>query len=164
MKPTKGFTIIELVIVLAIMSVLASAALPMLKMSVQRVKEQQLNEDLRQIRQALDSYKKAYDDGKLGIKTVGKSGYPPNLDVLVDGVSDQSDPSNKTVLKFLRRIPIDPMLSRQQIKDAHEDLTAMWGIRSYESDSNNPKPGDDVYDVYSLSPQTGSNGVPYAQW
>jgi general secretion pathway protein G len=160
-KRLKGFTLIELVATVAIVAILASAALPMLQMSVQRAKENELRANLRQIREAIDAYKKLADTPNGPIKKIeGKTGYPPNLEVLVDGVVDEKDP-NKNKIRFLRRIPIDPM---QPAIESSESLTNNWGLRSYESEAGDPKAGDDVYDVYSLSSQVGINGVPYAQW
>lgn len=155
----KGFTLIELVVTVAILAILASAAMPMLQVSVQRVKESELRADLRQIRDALDAYKKASDEGHIK-KTIEQTGYPPNLDVLVNGVTDEKDP-NKHKLKFLRKIPVDPMNSEPITIDKPE---TNWGLRSYISEADNPADGDDVYDIYSRSQQTGTNGIPYAKW
>lgn len=164
MRSNDGFTLIELVVTVAIVAILASADMPMLKMSVQRTKETELRADLRQIRDALDAYKKAYDEGHIELKNLEKSGYPPNLEVLVKGVEDKLDP-NKHKLMFLRKIPIDPMLTRDKSSsDDPSESARFWGLRSYASEANNPTSGDDVYDVHSLSPLTGTNGIPYAQW
>ena len=160
-KRLQGFTLIELVATVTILAILASAALPMLQMSVQRAKENELRASLRQIREAIDTYKKLADIKDGPIKKIdGKTGYPPNLEVLVEGVVDEQDP-NKPKIRFLRRIPIDPM---QPPSELSESLSNNWGLRSYDSEADDPKAGDDVYDVYSLSPQVGINGVPYAQW
>lgn len=156
-----GFTLIELVATVTIVAILASAALPMLQMSVQRAKENELRANLRQIREAIDAYKKVADTENGPIKKIeGQTGYPPSLEVLVEGVVNEQDP-NKNKIRFLRRIPIDPMRPKSE---ASENLSNNWGLRSYESEANEPRTGDDVYDVYSLSPQVGINGVPYAQW
>jgi general secretion pathway protein G len=165
MRNGTGFTLIELVVTVAIVAVLASVAMPMLKVSVQRSKEAELRADLRQIRDALDAYKKAYDEGRIELINIEKSGYPPNLDVLVEGVTDKSTPDNKRKLKFLRKIPIDPMQARDESSsDEIASSTNHWGLRSYSSEADNPTSGDDIYDVYSLSPLTGTNGIPYAKW
>lgn len=156
----EGFTLIELIVTVTIVAVLASAIVPMLQMTYQRSKENQLRADLRQIRSAIDAYKKAADEGRIK-KNIDETGYPPNLESLVDGVLDEKD-VNKGKLKFLRRIPIDPMLPKDKVDI--EDGAINWGLRSYESDAENPAEGADVYDVYSLSEQIGINGVPYAQW
>lgn len=160
-KLQKGFTLIELVATVTILAILASAALPMLQMSVQRAKENELRANLRQIREAIDVYKKLADTKDGSIKKIeGQTGYPPNLEILVEGILDEKDP-NKNKIRFLRRIPIDPMQSASEV---NESLSNNWGLRSYESEADDPKAGDDVYDVYSLSSQVGINGVPYAQW
>jgi general secretion pathway protein G len=160
-KLQAGFTLIELVATVTIVAILASAALPMLQMTVQRAKENELRANLRQIREAIDAYKNLADIPNGPIKKIeGKTGYPPNLEVLVEGVVDENDP-NKSKIRFLRKIPIDPM---QPASETSENLSNNWGLRSYESEANEPRTGDDVYDVYSLSPQVGINGVPYAQW
>lgn len=158
--PSKGFTLIELIVTVTIVAVLASAVMPMLKMTVQRSKENELRANLRQIREAIDAYKKAADDGRIK-KQIDASGYPPNLEVLVKGVVNEKD-ANKSVLKFLRRIPLDPMTPVENAET--EDLPNNWGLRSYTSEAAKPVVGDDVYDVYSQSQQLGINGVPYAKW
>ncbi|HEU4923924.1 MAG TPA: type II secretion system protein [Burkholderiales bacterium] len=146
----KGFTLVELLVVVAIVALLASIAAPLAEMSWQRGKEQELRHALRQIREAIDAYKRASDEGKIERKA-DASGYPPNLAVLVDGVEDKQDPE-KSKIFFLRRVPRDPMTG--------ED----WGLRSYASPANDPQPGKDVYDVYSRSEEAGLNRVPYREW
>jgi general secretion pathway protein G len=161
-KPPYGFTLIELVVTVAILAILASVAMPMLQLTVQRVKENELRANLRQIREAIDAYKKAVDEGRVS-KNIDQSGYPPNLEMLVDGVVDVKDPG-KRKLRFLRKIPADPMRTLVQNDDGYGQTNYHWGLRSYASEFDNPKEGQDVYDVYSLSKQTGINGVPYSQW
>lgn len=158
MRMHAGFTLIELVVTVAIVGLLASMALPMAELAVQRDKEQDLRLALRQIRTALDSYKQAVDDGRVK-SSVLKSGYPPTLKDLVDGVQDESDPDRKTMIYFLRRIPRDPMFNDPEKPD---DET--WGKRSYASSGDAPEEGDDVFDVYSLSPGVGLNGISYRNW
>ncbi|MGP1717468.1 MAG: type II secretion system protein [Methylophilus sp.] len=155
-----GFTLIELMVSLTIVAIMASVATPMVQVTLQRQKEQQLRDDLREIRRAIDGYKKAADDGRIK-KSADATGYPPSLEILAEGVQDIKDPKRK-VLRFLRRVPQDPMLKVQQIAGVSSAIG--WGLRSYDSPPEAPRAGQDVYDVYSLSTQTGINGVPYAQW
>ncbi len=154
----RGFTLIELVITVAIVCVLATAVLPLSEVSVQRVKEHDLHLALREIRGALDAYKQAVADGKVE-RILGSSGYPPSLKTLVDGVPDVSSPDKKRVIYFLRRIPRDPMFD-----DASKSDEETWGKRCYASSADSPQAGDDVFDVYSLSPGIGLNGIPYGNW
>lgn len=154
-----GFTLVEIMVSLAIIAVMASVAMPMIQVTIQRQKEQQLREHLREIRHAIDAYKKAADDGRIK-KNADATGYPPDLQVLVDGVEDIKDVKHKR-LRFLRRIPYDPVLPPSQRKSAG---AGDWGLRSYDSPPDQPRYSQDVYDVYSQSPQVGLNGVPYAQW
>ena len=146
----KGFTLIELLITVAILALLASVALPLAEVTVQRGKEQELRRALREIREAIDAYKRAADDGAID-KPVNKTGYPPSLAALVEGAADKRDPKGARIY-FLRRVPGDPL--------THEP----WALRSYASPSDAPSSGDDVFDVHSKSDQTGLNGVPYKEW
>jgi general secretion pathway protein G len=142
----RGFTLIELMIVVAILAVLAVGAVPLGELAVQRTREQDLRLALRQIRGAIDAYKKA-----------AETGYPRRLSDLVNGMPDIKTPDRK-VIRFLRRIPRDPF--------APSDLSAeeTWGLRSYASSATSPSPGMDVYDVYSRREGAGLNGVPYREW
>lgn len=133
-------------------------ALPFAELTAKRAKEQELRTGLRQIRTALDDYKKAVDDGRVPRKA-DESGYPTSLDLLVEGVADPKDPSGKQRIYFLRRMPRDPMAD-----DASLPASRTWGLRSYESSYDSPRPGRDVFDVYSTSDGVGLNGVPYRQW
>jgi len=153
----RGFTLIELVITVAIVGLLATAAFPLAEMAARRTKEQDLRLALREIRDALDDYKAAFDEGRIA-QEVGESGYPPDLDTLVAGVEDAKSPESTTIY-FLRRIPRDPFYP-----DATAKASETWGLRSYASPPEDPQPGDDVYDVYSLSTGTGLNGVAYRDW
>lgn len=152
-----GFTLIEMVITVAIVGLLAGMAVPTIELAVKRNREQELRLALREIRTALDAYKQASDLGHID-KIVGESGYPPTLRTLVEGVPDALDP-NRRKIYFLRRIPRDPMAHDPQ---AAPDQT--WGMRSYESEPDDPREGDDVFDVHSLAEGTGINGVPYRLW
>jgi general secretion pathway protein G len=146
----RGFTLIELLITVAIVALLASIAAPLAEVTVQRGKEKELRETLRQIRSAIDAYKRAGDEGAIE-RAADASGYPPTLATLVDGVPDKRKPDGPKIY-FLRRVPADPMSGEE------------WGLRSYASSASEPQPGKDVYDVYSKSPDTGLNGVPYREW
>ena len=146
----KGFTLIELMIVVAIVALLASVAAPLAELGYQRGKEQDLRSALREIRGALDSYKRAADDGRIERKA-DTSGYPETLATLVEGVEDKTDP-RKSKIYFLRRVPKDPLTGGD------------WGLRSYASPATDPQAGKDVYDVYSRSEQVGLNKVPYREW
>lgn len=152
----KGFSLIELMVTLALISLFATMALPLAELAIKRTQEADLRSALRQIRDALDAYKQAADDGRVTTRP-GDSGYPKTLGVLVEGVVDNKSPE-KTTIYFLRRIPRDP-LADPQVKP--EDS---WGKRSYKSPYDRPRPGDDVYDVYSLSTESGINGIPYNEW
>ena len=152
-----GFTLIEVVITVAIVSLLATAIFPLAELAVQRNREEQLRDALRQVRTAIDAYKEAADQGQVELE-VGASGFPPTLDVLVDGVVDVSDP-NLSLMYFLRRIPRDPLYPDQSVAPA-----ATWGLRSYESSADDPQPGEDVFDIYSLSRREGLNGIAYREW
>jgi len=154
----RGFTLIELVMTLAIIGLLSTVVLPLAELSVQRSKEQELRVALRQIREGLDAYKQAVDDGRI-VRSADKSGYPPTLNVLVEGVPDVKNPGTHNMMYFLRRIPRDPMASNSGKRD--EDT---WGKRSYQSSSDDPQEGDDVFDIYSLSSGVGLNGIPYKKW
>jgi len=156
-KRCAGFTLIEMVITVAIVGILASAALPLTELSVKRAKEQQLQEALRQIRTALDDYKRAADEGRIARSDL-ETGYPKSLALLVDGVSDQKSADRKKIY-FLRRLPRDPFAT-----DAALPAAQTWGKRAYASPPDAPREGDDVYDVYSLSSGLGINGVRYRDW
>jgi len=155
---SRGFTIIELVMTLAIISLLATAVVPSAQLIFQRERETELRASLRTIRGAIDAYKRASDTGRIK-KELDKSGYPPNLQSLVDGVDDASSPKEGVKIYFLRRLPRDPFWP-----EATTPAADTWGLRSYASAPDDPQPGDDVYDVRSRSSRTGLNGVPYRDW
>ena len=159
----KGFTLIELMIVVAIMAILATASMPLRELMVKREKEQELRTGLRQIRVAIDAYKQAADDGRIKIDD-DESGYPPKLEDLYMGVVDIKSPE-KVNIYFMRRIPRDPMFKTLDVAgiEAVPDVET-WGLRSYESAPDDPREGDDVFDVYSLSEEVGTNGLKYNEW
>ncbi len=154
----RGFTIVELVVTVAILSLLATAVVPSAQLVWQRERERELRASLRTIRAALDAYKQASDTGRVK-KELDRSGYPPDLRSLVDGVDDARSPKEGTKIYFLRRLPRDPFWP-----DATTPAADTWGLRSYASPPDDPQPGDDVYDVHSLSPRAGLDGVPYRDW
>jgi general secretion pathway protein G len=153
----RGFTLVEMVITVAIVGVLASAAMPLASLVSQRNKEQELRQSLLQIRQAIDDHRKAFDSGKIQ-KGIGDSGFPKSLKDLTEGVVDQTSTDKKRIL-FLRRIPRDPLYPDPSVPPEET-----WGLRSYESPPDDPRPGRDVFDVYSLDKGAGLNGVPYSKW
>lgn len=152
-----GFTLIEMVVTVALVGILAAGAFPLAELATQRTREAELRQALRQVRGGLDMYKAAFDEGRIE-RTIGASGYPPTLAMLVDGVQDASDPSGARIY-FLRRIPRDPFHADPSVAP---DRT--WGRRSYASPPNAPREGADVFDVYSLSDRVGLNGIPYREW
>jgi len=141
---------------IALIALFSTLALPLHEMTVKRSKEAELHASLRQIRDALDAYKQAVDEGRVGRET-GDSGYPRTLATLVTGVPDLRRPDGNPVY-FLRRVPRDPF-APTNLKPEET-----WGLRSYQSSYDQPQPGADVYDVYSLSSGVGLNGIPYRQW
>lgn len=153
----RGFTLVELLVTVAIVGVLATMLLPLTEVAARRAKEQDLRAALREIRAGIDAYKRAYDDGRI-TRVVGQSGYPPSLEVLVEGVVDARSPRRERIY-FLRRLPADPLA-----RDASAAPASTWGLRSYDSPADDPRPGRDVFDVYSRAPGTGLDGRPYGQW
>jgi general secretion pathway protein G len=147
----RGFTLIELIVSIFIISILVGLALPLAKNSIKREKEFELRAALRDMRTAIDKYKDASDRGFIQMK-VDTDGYPETLQVLVDGVQMVGQVDKK--LKFLRKIPIDPMTNK-----------AEWGLRSYQDDPKSTSwGGQDVFDVYTKSEGTAFDGTKYKEW
>ncbi|MEF8697742.1 MAG: type II secretion system protein [Candidatus Accumulibacter sp. UW25] len=157
MKDAHGFSLIELLITLAVLAVLAGVVVPLAQTALQRSQEQELRLALRELRDAIDRYKKASDEGRIS-RSMEDSGYPKDLQVLVDGEEDLRDPKHSRIY-FLRRIPRDPLH-----RDSRVPAAGTWALRAYASPPDDPKPGEDVYDVHSKSPALGLNGIPYRQW
>ena len=143
-----GLTLVELIVTVAILSILASAAVPIARFKVKRDKERELRYDLWQMRDAIDHYKDAADKGGFMTK-VDSQNYPPDLDELVKGVDIQSKK-----VRFLRKIPTDPMTGK-----------AEWGMRSMQDDPKSDSfGGQSVFDVYSKSSGTALDGTKYSDW
>lgn len=153
----RGFTLIEMVVVVLMVGILASAAMPLAALHKRRTQEADLRQALRTVRGAIDAYKQAWDQGHIE-KKEGDSGYPPNLELLVKGVADVSSPQGERIY-FLRRLPRDPMAV-----DASVPAAATWGLRSYASPPDAPAPGKDVFDVYPLEEGVAIDGTSYRDW
>jgi general secretion pathway protein G len=150
-----GYTFIELLVVSTMLIVLASAILPLTKVTMQRMREVELRRDLREMRTAIDKFKEQADLGNIAPTDLkaGAEGYPPDLDTLVEGVSAANDATGRK-LKFLRRVPIDPMTKSVE-----------WGLRSYQDDADSTRwGGQNVFDVRSKSGGTGLDGSKYKDW
>ncbi|THJ18858.1 MAG: type II secretion system protein [Nitrospira sp. CG24E] len=156
-KSERGFTLVEMVMTVAIVGVLASAAMPLASLVSQRSKEQELRQSLLQIREAIDAHRRDFDAGRIA-KGTTDSGYPKTLKDLTEGVVDQTSQKKKRLI-YLRRMPRDPLHMDQSVS-----AEQTWGLRSYESPPDEPSPGSDVFDVYSLNKGVGLNGIPYSKW
>lgn len=149
-RSQRGFTLVELMVTVAIVAILAGLAIPLARNTIIRQKEVDLHRDLREIRVAIDRYKEAADMGLIEVSADG-SGYPPSLEVLVDGVELTSAEGGE--IKFLRRIPIDPMTNAPN-----------WGTRSSSDSPGLSGGGQDVFDVFSRSDLIAMDGTRYADW
>ncbi len=146
----RGFTLAELVMVAALLAILAGMAMPVAKFTVKRRKEMELRLALRQMRTAIDEYKRLSDQGMIPIK-LGSEGYPPDLETLAEGVELVGQEIKR---KFLRKLPMDPMTREEE-----------WGLKSYQDDLDSTSwGGENVWDVYSLSESIGLDGTEYKDW
>ena len=145
----RGVTLLELIIVIAILLILMGAAVPVVRVSVKRERETELRRDLWEMRNAIDRYKDAADKNAFQIK-LGTEGYPPDLDTLVNGV----EIAGGKKIRFLRRVPVDPMTGNKD-----------WGLRSMQDDPQSDSwGGQNVFDVYTKSSGTALNGTKYKDW
>lgn len=165
-RGARGFTFIELVVTLALVSVVALSVLPLFEVVATRMREAELRQALRGLRTALDAYKAAVDQGQIP-REPGQSGYPPSLEILVQGVDLSTGPNavgadGRPALRrlvFLRQLPRDPFSTDPGVPAART-----WRLRAYGSPPDNPQAGDDVFDVSSTSTRIGLNGIPYGDW
>jgi general secretion pathway protein G len=151
----RGFSLVEVIVVITILMIMASAAMPLARVTNQRQKEVELRRSLREMRTAIDKFKDAVDTGLIATTELrpGSEGYPPDLDTLVEGVPAANDASGRK-LKFLRRIPIDPMTNGTE-----------WGKRAYQDKPDTTSwGGQNVFDVYTTSGATALDGTKYRDW
>ena len=154
-RTQRGFTFVELLVVTTILLILASAVMPLARVSIQRQREAELRRNLREMRTAIDKYKDAADANLIASFDIkaGTDGYPPSLETLVEGVTKANDASG-VKLKFLRRIPIDPMTGKPE-----------WGMRAYQDKPDTTSwGGQNVFDVYSKSEGKALDGTKYRDW
>lgn len=151
-RSERGLTLVELIVAFTILSLLTTMAVPLARYRVKIEKEKELRYALRQMREAIDSYKDAATQGKIEVK-LGTDGYPENLQQLVDGVKLLQSAEGKKI-KFLRRIPIDPMTNGKE-----------WGLHSTQDDPDSQSwGGQNVFDVYTKTLEKARDGTPYSQW
>lgn len=156
MRRSRGFTLIEMIAVVAILGVLATAAQPLVELSLRRSQEMALRHALREIRQAIDAYKRASAEGRVATGAQD-SGYPPSLAVLATGVPVVGG-AKEARLYLLRRVPRNPFA------DPTLPAAEGWGLRSYESPPDAPRPGRDVFDIYAPTERTALDGSAYRDW
>jgi general secretion pathway protein G len=154
-RSSHGYTLVELLVVMAVLATLAAMAMPMAEVVAQREREQELKRSLWEIRDAIDSYRRARESGALSADS-GTSPYPSSLDALTQLGFDARAATKGQPLRFLRRVPRDPF--------ADPSLPTSWAQRSFLSDADNPKAGADVYDVFSRSERKALNGTALKDW
>ena len=152
----RGFTLVEMLVTLTLISIIASMAFPLIQLDQKRRQERELKDALIQIRTALDNYKQAVDEGRVYMPA-DSSGYPKTLTDLVEGVPDLKDIKGRKIY-FLRHIPTDPFMPE---KTTGADS---WALRCYASPADAPEAGDDVYDIHSKSKKFALNGSRYDTW
>jgi general secretion pathway protein G len=155
MRREQGYTFIELLVVVTILFVLASAVMPLAQVTSKRQREAELRRDLRELRTTIDAFKNAVDQGRIPTTELEPTseGYPPDLETLVEGIAAANDASGRKI-RFLRRIPIDPMTSSTD-----------WGLRSYQDSPTSTTWGrQNVFDVYTKSDGTALDGTKYRDW
>lgn len=160
---SRGFTLIELVITLALVGLLSMFALPLYEMTATRLKESELRQSLRTIRAGIDAYKAASDAGSIA-RATGESGYPPTLEKLTEpiellGKRDLTGTIASQRMVILRKLPRDPFNT-----DPLVPAETTWNTRSYASRPDDPQPGDDVFDISSKSQGKALDGTPYSSW
>lgn len=157
MTRQRGFTLVEMIAVVAIVGLLAAAGRPLVELAARRARESELRHDLRMLREAIDAYKRASDEGRVA-RAADASGYPPSLDALVEGVPDARSPDGTRRIYFLRRMPRDPF------GDPALPAAQTWALRSHDSPPDAPRPGRDVFDVSSRSERRAVDGSAYSEW
>ena len=151
-SPVRGFTFLELILSMVILSVLAAAAVPTTRTIVKRNKELELKHALMEVREAIDRYKRAADQGLINVADPEQYGYPADFEELVAGAPLKKEVSKR--MRFLRKIPVDPMTGE-----------ATWGMRSVQDDPEGSHWGrENLFDIYSLSDGTALNGEEYSEW
>lgn len=148
----RGFTLLELMLAMVVLGVLAAAVFPTTRHMVKRQKEVELRRALLEMRQAIDRFKKAHDEGLIEVREVRQFGYPKDFEQLVEGVPLKKDQGQ--TIRFLRRIPVDPMTGERE-----------WGMRSVQDDPDTQSWGrENLFDVYSLSDGVSLEEEDYSEW